>query len=218
MPAMAKYTLPDLRYDYGALEPHVSGKIMQLHHDKHHAAYVGGANKALEGLEEARAKNDFTRIAALEKQLGFHLSGHVMHSLFWQNLTPKGGGEPSGDLGEQITKDFGSFAGFKAQFTNCAMTIMGSGWAALQLGSARQAPGDDADPRPPVGEHDGRRARHGARRVGARLVPAVPERQGEVLRGDLERVELGRHRSAPRRRRRSSTSASSKPPTGSRHQ
>jgi superoxide dismutase, Fe-Mn family len=131
MPAMAKYTLPDLRYDYGALEPHVSGKIMQLHHDKHHAAYVGGANKALEGLEEARAKNDFARIGALEKALGFHLSGHVMHSLFWQNLTPKGGGEPSGDLGEQLKKDFGSFAGFKAQFTNCAMTIMGSGWAAL---------------------------------------------------------------------------------------
>jgi Fe-Mn family superoxide dismutase len=132
MPAMAKYTLPELRYDYGALEPHVSGKIMQLHHDKHHAAYVGGANKALEGLEEARAKNDFTRIAALEKQLGFHLSGHVMHSLFWQNLAPQKGGEPTGDLAEQLNKDFGSFAGFKAQFTNCAMTIMGSGWAALQ--------------------------------------------------------------------------------------
>ena len=100
MPPMAKYTLPDLRYDYGALEPHVSGKIMQLHHDKHHAAYVAGANKALEGLEEARAKNDFTRIAALEKQLGFHLSGHVMHSLFWQNLAPQKGGEPTGDLGK----------------------------------------------------------------------------------------------------------------------
>jgi len=131
MPTMAKYTLPDLRYDYGALEPHISGKIMQLHHDKHHAAYVAGANKALEGLEEARAKNDFTRIAALEKQLGFHLSGHVMHSLFWQNLTPKGGGQPAGDLGEQLNKDFGSFDGFKAQLTNAAMTIMGSGWAAL---------------------------------------------------------------------------------------
>jgi Fe-Mn family superoxide dismutase len=131
MPAMAKYTLPDLRYDYGALEPHISGKIMQLHHDKHHAAYVAGANKALEGLEEARAKNDFTRIAALEKQLGFHLSGHVMHSIFWQNLAPKAGGQPAGDLGEQIKKDFGSFDAFKAQLNNCAATIMGSGWASL---------------------------------------------------------------------------------------
>jgi Fe-Mn family superoxide dismutase len=132
MPAMAKYTLPELRYDYGALEPHISAKIMQLHHDKHHAAYVAGANKALEGLEEARTKNDFTRIAALEKQLGFHLSGHVMHSLFWQNLAPQKGGEPTGELATQINTDFGSFAGFKAQFTNCAMTIMGSGWAALE--------------------------------------------------------------------------------------
>ncbi len=131
MPPMAKYTLPELRYDYGALEPHVSGKIMQLHHDKHHAAYVAGANKALEGLEEARAKNDFARIGALEKALGFHLSGHVMHSLFWQNLAPKAGGEPAGELGEQLKRDFGSFAGFKAQLNNAAATIMGSGWAAL---------------------------------------------------------------------------------------
>lgn len=131
MPAMAKYTLPDLRYDYGALEPHISGKIMQLHHDKHHAGYVAGANKALEGLEEARAKNDFAKIATLEKALGFHLSGHVMHSLFWQNLTPKGGGEPGGDLGEQIKRDFGSFAGMKAQLIQTTGTIMGSGWGAL---------------------------------------------------------------------------------------
>jgi Fe-Mn family superoxide dismutase len=131
MPRMAKYTLPDLRYDYGALEPHISGKIMQLHHDKHHAAYVGGANKALEGLEEARAKNDFAKIPLLEKQLGFHISGHVLHSLFWQNLAPKAGGKPAGELGEQINHDFGSFDGFKAQLNNAAATIFGSGWAAL---------------------------------------------------------------------------------------
>jgi Fe-Mn family superoxide dismutase len=131
MPRMAKYTLPDLRYDYGALEPHISGKIMQLHHDKHHAAYVAGANKALEGLEEARAKNDFAKIALLEKQLGFNLSGHVLHSIFWQNLKPQGGGEPAGELAEQIGKDFGSFAGFKAQLINATATVMGSGWGTL---------------------------------------------------------------------------------------
>jgi Fe-Mn family superoxide dismutase len=131
MPAMAKYTLPDLRYDYGALEPHISGKIMQLHHDKHHAGYVAGANKALAGLEEARAKNDFAAIASLEKALAFHLSGHVMHSLFWQNLTPKGGGEPAGELGEQIKRDFGSFAGMKGQLIHATSTIMGSGWGML---------------------------------------------------------------------------------------
>jgi Fe-Mn family superoxide dismutase len=131
MPRMAKYTLPELQYDYGALEPHISAKIMQLHHDKHHAAYVAGANKALEGLEEARAKNDFAKIALLEKQLGFNLSGHVLHSIFWQNLKPQGGGEPTGELATQIQKDFGSFAGFKAQLTNATATVMGSGWGAL---------------------------------------------------------------------------------------
>ena len=79
---MTKYALPDLPYDYGALEPHVSAKIMQLHHDKHHKAYVDGANQTLESLAEARDKNDFARIAALEHQLAFHTSGHVLHSLF----------------------------------------------------------------------------------------------------------------------------------------
>lgn len=132
---MSKYTLPDLPYDFGALEPHISGKIMQLHHDKHHQAYVNGANTALDGLAEAREKNDFTKIAALERALAFHVSGHVLHSLFWQNLAPpKGdevGGEPAGALAEQIKKDFGSFAAFKGQLTNVAMTIMGSGWGSL---------------------------------------------------------------------------------------
>jgi superoxide dismutase, Fe-Mn family len=128
---MPKYTLPELSYDYGALEPHVSGKIMQLHHDKHHAAYVTGANTATEGLAEARAKNDFAKIASLEKALAFHTSGHVLHSLFWQNLAPKAGGEPVGPLADQLALDFGGFAAFRGQLTNAAMTIMGSGWAAL---------------------------------------------------------------------------------------
>ena len=90
---MPTYTLPDLQYDYGALEPHISGKIMELHHDKHHAGYVKGANDTLEKLDEARTKEDFTRVGALEKALAFNLSGHVLHSLFWQNLAPKAGGE-----------------------------------------------------------------------------------------------------------------------------
>jgi Fe-Mn family superoxide dismutase len=128
---MPKYTLPELQYDYGALEPHVSGTIMELHHDKHHAAYVTGANTATEGLAEARAKNDFAKIATLERNLAFHTSGHVLHSLFWQNLAPKAGGEPTGPLGQQITRDFGGFPAFRSQLINAAMTIMGSGWAAL---------------------------------------------------------------------------------------
>ena len=128
---MPKYTLPDLRYDYGSLEPHISGKIMELHHDKHHAGYVQGANKALDSLDEARDKEDFTRLSALEKALAFNLSGHVLHSLFWQNLTPKGGGEPQGELARAIQRDFGSFAKFQKQMKEVAGTIMGSGWAAL---------------------------------------------------------------------------------------
>lgn len=128
---MSQFTLPDLRYDYGALEPHLSGRIMELHHDKHHKAYVQGANQALERLAESRRKNDYGTIAALERALAFNLSGHILHSIFWRNLTPQGGGRPEGELAELIDRDFGSFEAFKAQLTNAASTIMGSGWAAL---------------------------------------------------------------------------------------
>ncbi len=128
---MSTYTLPDLQYDYGALEPHISGKIMELHHDKHHAGYVKGANDTLEKLDEARTKEDFTRVGALEKALAFNLSGHVLHSLFWQNLVPKGGDRPQGPLAEAIQNDLGGFEKFKKQLTTVAGTIMGSGWAAL---------------------------------------------------------------------------------------
>ena len=128
---MPQYVLPDLRYDYGALEPHISGKIMELHHDKHHAGYVKGANTAIEKLDEAREKEDFTRVAAMEKALAFNLSGHVLHSLFWQNLTPKANDRPSGPLSERITNDFGSFEKLKKLMNEVAGTIMGSGWAAL---------------------------------------------------------------------------------------
>jgi len=128
---MAKYTLPSLPYDYGALEPHISGDILRLHHDKHHRAYVTGANDALDGLADARAKNDFSRIAALERSLAFNVSGHVLHSLYWQNMAPGAGGEPTGALAAQMTRDFGEFSRFRGEMTAAAMTIMGSGWSAL---------------------------------------------------------------------------------------
>ncbi len=128
---MTAYVLPDLDYDFGALEPHVSASIMELHHGKHHKAYVDKANETLEKLEEARDQKDFSRLAGLEKALAFNLSGHVLHSIFWKNLTPDGGGVPTGDLARFITRDFGSFESFKAQITEVAATIMGSGWAAL---------------------------------------------------------------------------------------
>src|SRR5580704_11420537 len=94
--AMADYTLPDLPYDYAALEPHVSAQIMELHHDKHHAAYVTGANQTLEKLAAARDKDDFGAIVGLEKTLAFHISGHVLHSIFWKNQSPDGGDKPDG--------------------------------------------------------------------------------------------------------------------------
>jgi Fe-Mn family superoxide dismutase len=128
---MATYTLPDLTYDYGALEPHISARIMELHHDKHHAGYVKGANETLEKLDEARDKEDTTRLPGLERALAFHLSGHVLHSLFWRNLAPKAGGRPEGALAEALRRDFGSFERFKKQMTAVASSIMGSGWAAL---------------------------------------------------------------------------------------
>jgi len=128
---VATYELPELPYDYSALEPYISGRIMELHHDKHHGTYVKGANETLEKLDEARTKDDFSSLGKLEKALAFNLSGHVLHSVFWRNLAAKKGGRPEGELGEAIRNDFGSFEQFKKQMTATASTIMGSGWAAL---------------------------------------------------------------------------------------
>jgi superoxide dismutase, Fe-Mn family len=128
---VSRYTLPDLPYDHGALEPHVSGRILELHHGKHHKTYVDGANKALEQLQAARERGDFTHIAALERALAFNVSGHVLHSLFWQNLSPNGGGDPPGPLAEAIGQDFGSCDLLRQQMNKAAASIMGSGWAAL---------------------------------------------------------------------------------------
>lgn len=128
---MATYTLPELPYDYSALEPHISAKIMELHHDKHHAAYVAGANTALEKLAAARESGDFTAVPKLEKDLAFNLGGHLNHSIFWKNLSPNGGGEPEGEVAAAIQDAFGSFDAFKGQFTNVATSIQGSGWAVL---------------------------------------------------------------------------------------
>jgi Fe-Mn family superoxide dismutase len=125
------YTLPDLTYDYAALEPHVSGQIMELHHSKHHAAYVAGANTTHEKLEEARSKGEFPTINQLEKNLAFHTSGHVLHTLFWKNLTPKGGDKPTGALATAIEKDFGNFEAFSKQLSEATNTVQGSGWGAL---------------------------------------------------------------------------------------
>ena len=128
---MAEYTLPDLGYDYAAPEPSISGRIMELHHDKHHQTYVNGANQALEQLAEARDKNDFGTINQLQKNLAFNLAGHVNHTIFWENLSPEGGDKPEGELAQAVEEFFGSFDGLRAQFTAAALGIQGSGWAIL---------------------------------------------------------------------------------------
>jgi len=128
---MPVYTLPDLPYDYAALEPHISGRIMELHHDKHHAAYVAGANAALDALAGARESGDLAAVNLHEKNLAFNLGGHTNHTVFWHNLSPEGGGEPDGELAAAITDQFGSFAAFKAHFAAVATGIQGSGWAVL---------------------------------------------------------------------------------------
>ncbi len=128
---MAVYTLPELDYDFGALEPYISGQINEIHYTKHHAAYVAGANKALEQLEEARESGDLASILLLEKNLAFHLGGHYNHSVWWKNLSPNGGDQPEGDLAAAIADQFGSFDKFRAQFTAAANGLQGSGWAVL---------------------------------------------------------------------------------------
>ncbi len=125
------YSLPELDYDYSALEPHISAQIMELHHSKHHNAYVTGANTALEKLAEAREKGEFGAINKLEKDLAFHVGGHVNHSVFWKNMSPDGGGQPEGEVAAAIDEFFGSFDGFKKQFNEVANGIQGSGWSML---------------------------------------------------------------------------------------
>ncbi|MDR0849124.1 MAG: superoxide dismutase [Propionibacteriaceae bacterium] len=138
---MSAYTLPELDYDYSALEPFISGEIMQLHHDKHHAAYVTGANTALDKLEEARATGNFATVAKLEKDLAFNLGGHINHSVFWKNLAPAVGAVPEGELSAAIDEYFASFDAFQKHFTEVALGIQGSGWSILAWDVLGQRPG-----------------------------------------------------------------------------
>jgi superoxide dismutase, Fe-Mn family len=128
---MSAYTLPDLTYDPAALEPYLSGQIVELHHSKHHAAYVAGANTALDRLAEARAAGDYGGLVGLEKSLAFNLGGHVLHSMYWANLSPDGGGRPDGELAAAINDGFGSFDAFMAHFSQATTLAQGSGWGIL---------------------------------------------------------------------------------------
>lgn len=127
---MEKYTLPKLPYGYKDLEPHISEEQLTIHHQKHHQGYVDGANATFEKLEKARKEKTEIDMKSTLKTLSFHIGGHVLHSLFWSNLSPKGG-KPEGALKEAIEKNFGSIDRFKEEFTQAAVSVEGSGWAAL---------------------------------------------------------------------------------------
>jgi superoxide dismutase, Fe-Mn family len=125
------HTLPELPYAYNALEPYISEEIMRLHHDKHHRSYVEGLNKAEMNLKKARDNNDFSLIKHWSRELAFHGSGHYLHTIFWKNMIPKGGGSPQGLLKREIENYFGSFDKFKKQFSEAAKQVEGVGWAIL---------------------------------------------------------------------------------------
>ncbi|XP_061561107.1 superoxide dismutase [Mn], mitochondrial [Phycodurus eques] len=126
-----KHTLPDLTYDYGALEPHINAEIMQLHHSKHHATYVNNLNVTEEKYKEALAKGDVTAQVTFQPALKFNGGGHINHSIFWTNLSPNGGGEPQGELMEAIEQDFGSFQSMKERMSAATVAVQGSGWGWL---------------------------------------------------------------------------------------
>lgn len=125
------HELPPLPYDYEALEPHIDAQTMRLHHDKHHLAYVNGLNKAEEKLAEARDKNDFALVKHWEREAAFHGAGHFLHCIFWENMAPKAGGQPSGPLAAAIDKKFGSYNAFMNHFKAAGAAVEGSGWVLL---------------------------------------------------------------------------------------
>ena len=132
--AAANYQLPDLPYDYNALEPVISGQIMELHHKKHHGAYVTNLNAALEKYHEAESKKDLSAMVALQSLIKFNGGGHINHSIFWTILTPPSQAEPvpsKGAFAEMIHRDFGSFDLFKEKLTAIAVGVQGSGWGWL---------------------------------------------------------------------------------------
>jgi len=139
---VAEYTLPPLPYDYGALEPHIDAKTMEIHHGKHHQAYINNLNAALKDHPDHQGKtiealiSDLNAVPdAIRAAVRNNGGGHANHSLFWQLMKPAGGGEPTGAIAQAITSELGGLAAFKESFTKAATTRFGSGWAWLVLGN-----------------------------------------------------------------------------------
>ena len=133
MEAEKLYVLPKLPYGYKDLAPYISEEQLRIHYEKHHQAYVNGANAILQKLEKARKEGTDLDIKSTLKELSFNIGGHLLHSLFWNNLAPakKAGGKPSAGLASEIEKEFGSFDRFKKEFSQAATSVEGSGWASL---------------------------------------------------------------------------------------
>ena len=199
------YEVPDLPYDYDALEPHIDEATMRVHHDKHHQAYVDKANAALDGTEWADKDVDevLRNLDALpgDKQgpVRNNAGGHSNHSFFWQIMSPDGGGEPSGDLAAAIDEKFGSFDAFKEEFKNAGIGRFGSGWAWLVHDGSGLAVDQHREPGLAGLRRPDAAARR--RRLGARLLPQVPEQAPRLSRRVLERRQLGRGRPPLRRGR-----------------
>eukprot|EP00128_Syssomonas_multiformis_P018911 Colp12_sorted_trinity150504_noHs@3543 len=134
----AKHTLPDLPYDYNALEPVISAEIMKLHHDKHHRAYVTNLNIVEEKIAEAVHKQDTATVISLQNNFRFNAGGHINHTIFWSNLTSpsKAKGQPEGELATKIKEDFGSFENFVTLFNTQTAAVQGSGWGWLGFNKA----------------------------------------------------------------------------------
>lgn len=136
------YSLPKLKFGYGELAPYMSEEQLALHHDKHHLAYVNGANSILEKIDKARKDDQTLDMKSTLKELSFHIGGHVLHTLFWENLSPPSShsGTPTGKVSEIISKEFGSFDRFKNEFSQVANSVEGSGWAVLAFCKMTQRP------------------------------------------------------------------------------
>lgn len=124
------FTLPELPYAYNALEPFYDEETVRLHHDKHHQGYVDGLNNAEAKLKECRETGNFALIKHWERELAFHGSGHILHTLFWENMIP-GGSQLTGELADRINQDFGDVEAMKKQFTAASTAVEGSGWCVL---------------------------------------------------------------------------------------
>ena len=192
------FELAPLPYDYSALEPYIDTQTMQIHHDKHHAAYVTNLNKALESAPELAGKsiNEIVaNLSAVPEKIRQAVinngGGHYNHTLFWEIMGPKGGGEPKGDLAKAIDAAFGNYEGLREKMNNAGMTRFGSGWAWLVADQSRSAASaQHGQSRLPVVQRPAAARRH--RCVGARLLSEVSESPRRLFGRVVECGKLGR--------------------------